>query len=162
MLHPDANGARWGGPLRADIGALPFDDDSFCAVLVRFAGVAGVVPGTVAAELSRVLAPHGVLLVVDVHAHSFWPGDGLPPQHWERALRAAGLAVAPAVRCGAPWPRARGEDGLPKWLVRGLGGAYLVAAHRLGSAAIPLRPALAKRRKVESAAFVPGARRQCA
>lgn len=162
ILHPARGGTGWDGPLRADSDALPFGDDSFCAVLVRFAGAAGAVPELIAGELARVLAPHGVLLVVDLHTGSFWPGDGMSPRRWERALRGAGLDVAPAVRCGSPWPRARGADGLPHWLVRGLGGAYVIEAHRRSSAAIPLRKAAKRRRKVEHGAFVPGAQRQCA
>ncbi|HET7563052.1 MAG TPA: hypothetical protein VFJ87_11800 [Rhodanobacteraceae bacterium] len=162
VLHPAPGGSGWQGPLRAESDALPFGDDSFCAVLVRFAGAVGVLPETVAGELSRVLAPHGVLLVVDMHTGSLWPGDGMSPRRWERALRAADLDVAPAVRCGSPWPRARGAEGLPRWLVRGLGGAYVIAAHRCSSAVIPLRKAAERRRKLEHGAFVPGARRQCA
>lgn len=162
VLHPAPHGAGWVGPLRADVDGLPFGDDSFCAVLVRFVGAALTEPCALAGELARVLAPHGVLLVVDLHAHSMWPGDGVVPARWEQALRGAGLALAPAVRFGPPWPRVRGGAGLPRWLVRTLGGAYVIAAHRCGSAAIPLRVVAEPRRAVEHGAFAPGARRQCA
>jgi SAM-dependent methyltransferase len=162
VLRPAAGGSGWQGALRAESDALPFGDDSFCAVLLRFAGAVGVVPEAVAGELSRVLAPHGVLLVVDLHTASLWPGDGMSPRRWERALRNADLDVGPATRCGSPWPRARGAEGLPHWLVRAVGGAYVIEAHRRKSAAIPLRKAAERRRKVEHGAFVPGTRRQCA
>lgn len=162
LLHPGRDGAGWRGPLRAGSDALPFGDDSFCAVLVRFAGAAGVAPEVIAGELARVLAPHGVLLVVDLHAHSLWPADGMPQRRWLRSLRRADLEVAPAQRCGAPWARPRGAQGLPRALVEWLGGAYVIEAHRCASAAIPLRSASARRQKVERGTLVPGARRQCA
>lgn len=152
----------WEGPLRAARDALPFGDESFCAVLVRFVACGDGVVEDLAAELARVLAPHGVLLVADVHPRSWWRAGTLPGR-WERALRRAGLDVAPATRCGSPWPRTRGADGVPDWLVRGLGGAWVVEAHRRASAAIPLRKAPSSRRAVEQAGtLVPGARRQCA
>jgi SAM-dependent methyltransferase len=162
VLHPEPGGTGWQGPVRAESDALPFGDDSFCAVLVRFAGAVGGVPEVIAGELSRVLAPHGVLLVVDMHTGSLWPGDGTSPRRWECALRAADLDVAAAVRCGSPWPRGRGAEGLPRWLVHGLGGAYVIEAHRRSSAVIPLRKAAVRRRKLDHGAFVPGARRQSA
>jgi SAM-dependent methyltransferase len=161
MLQPAPHGSGWRGPLRADTSPLPFGDDSFCAVLVRFIGAAGVAPEAVAGELSRVLAPHGVLLVADMHPRSLWRSDSAPPGHWERALRAVDLKVGPATRCGAPWPRAQGADGVPHWLVRGLGGAYVIEARRRTLAAIPMRKATARRHAVEHN-LLPGARRQCA
>ncbi|WHZ18899.1 MAG: hypothetical protein OJF55_001048 [Rhodanobacteraceae bacterium] len=159
-LSPHGSGSGWEGPLRADEDALPFGDESFCVVLVRFAAVAD--PETLAAELARVLAPHGVLLVADLHPRSLWHA-GEAPGRWERALRRAGLDVLPAVRCGAPWPRARGAAGMPHWLVRGMGGAWVVEARRRALAAIPLRKAAVGRRAVEQGGtLVPGAHRQCA
>ncbi len=162
-LHPaKAGGEGWCGPLRADATDLPLADDAFCAVLVRFGGAAGIAPEGIADELARVLAPHGLLLVADGHPRSLWRGRAMPPSRWERALRRAGLEVKPARRCGAPWPRARGARGLPRWLVRSLGGAYVIEARRGGVAAIPLRRAAARRRAAEPSALLPGARRQCA
>lgn len=160
VLSPDLSGTRWQGPLRASLDALPFGDESFCAVLVRFPAHAGVVPDVVAPELARLLAPHGTLLVADLHPHSLWHAGSVPGR-WEHALRAVGLEVSPAVRCGSPWPRARGSAGMPDWLARGIGGAWVVAARRRTLAAIPLRKAAA-RRTVEHRALLPGARRQCA
>ncbi len=160
VLQPAPHGTGWRGPLHADTSPLPFGDDSFCAVLVCFTG-AEVAPESIAGELSRVLAPHGVLLVTDMHPRSLWHSDSVSPGRWERALRAADLKVAPAMRCGAPWPRAQGVEGMPHWLVRGLGGAYVIEARRRTLAAIPLRKTTAKRHAVEHN-LLPGARRQCA
>jgi SAM-dependent methyltransferase len=160
-LLPAAGGAGWEGPLRADADVLPFANESFCAVLVRFAANACVEADALAAELARVLAPHGTLLIADLHPRSLWQ-TGAAPGPWERALRRAGLEVSPAVRCGSPWRRARGAAGMPHWLVRGMGGAWVIEAHRRSSAAIPLRKPSPGRRKAEQTALAPGARRQCA
>jgi SAM-dependent methyltransferase len=157
-LRPDSVDGAWRGALRADADALPFDDEAFCAVLVRFAG-AGVDPEAVAAELGRVLASHGTLLIAGLHPRSMWRA-GVAPARWERALRRAGLDVTPAVRCGSPWPSARGAAGLPGWLVRGIGGAYVIEAHRRAVTAIPLRRSAARRRAVDHKAWLPGAHRK--
>lgn len=161
VLHPDRRADGWNGMLRAAADALPFGDDSFCAVLARFACGAGSEPEALAGELARVLAPHGVLLVAGLHPHSLWRA-GIAPGRWERALRAADLDVAPAARCGAPWRRSRGESGLPGWLVHATGGAYVIEAHRRVLNTIPLRRPASTRRAAEATTLVPGAHRQCA
>lgn len=147
----------WQGPLQGRLDALPFADDAFCAVLAGFDASVDV---TVAEELARVLAAHGTLLVAGLHARSLWRG-GVRPGRWERALRAAGLDVRPAVRCGTPWPSARGAADLPEWLVRAAGGAWVIEARRSVLATLPLRAA-AGRLAMEHATLLPGAHRQCA
>lgn len=159
IVQPGPGDGGWQGPLRAAVDELPFGDESFCAVLVRFADRAGVAPETAAAELARVLAQHGTLLIAGLHPRSLWH-EGVAPGRWERALRGAGLDVAPATRCGSPWPRVRGAAGMPKWLVRGIGGAYVIEAHRRVVTAIPLRKSASSRRTVEHKALLPGANRQ--
>lgn len=149
----------WRGPLQARLAEMPFVDDSFCVVLACCVGAAGAMDGG-AGEFARMLAPHGTLLVVDLHPCSLWRG-GVAPHRWGRALRAAGLSVKPAVRCGAPWPRAAGVAGLPDWVTRHCGGAYIIEARRSVLAVLPLRAA-AGRRTAEPATLLPGARRQCA
>lgn len=157
-LSPSAARAGWRGPLRARLGELPFADDSFCAVLACLPDAADV---SFAPELARILAPHGRLLVAGLHPRSLWH-YGVAPRRWERALRRAGLDVLPAVRCGAPWPRTRGDAGLPRWLVRSAGGAWIVEARRSVLAALPLRRASSAHRAVEHNTLLPGAHRQCA
>jgi SAM-dependent methyltransferase len=157
-LRPDADAGRWCGSLGTAADALPFGDESFCAELVRFTQDTGIEPEAVAGELARVLAPHGVLLIADVHPRSLWHA-GAAPGRWERALRAAGLKVSSTVRCGAPWPRVRGAAGVPHWLVRGMGGAWVIEAQRRTLAAIPLRKTAA-RRVVETKPVLPGAHRK--
>lgn len=156
-LQPDPDATSWNGAVRASIDALPFEDEAFCAVLVRFPR--GVEVGATAIELARVLAPHGTVLIVDLHPRSIWHG-GSSPGAWSRALCKAGLDVSPSVRCGSPWPRERGVAGVPRWLVRGMGGAWLLEARRRTFAAIPLRKAAASRRAVEHKTLLPGAHRQ--
>lgn len=153
---PEADGV-WHGPLRGRLDALPFADDAFCVVLAGFDAAVDV---AAADELARVLAAHGTLLIAGFHPRSLWH-RGVGPGHWERALRSAGLDVRPAVRCGAPWPRARGAAGMPEWLVRGAGGAWVIEARRSVLATLPLRAA-ASRRAMEHATLLPGAHRQCA
>lgn len=143
--------------MRTRLVELPFSDDSCCAVLACFLDAADV---TFAPELARVLAPHGRLLVAGLHPRSLWR-CGVAPRRWERALRDAGLDVLPAVRCGSPWPRARGAIGLPDWLVRSMGGAWIVEARRSVLASLPLRRTSAHR-GVEHGTLLPGAHRQCA
>jgi SAM-dependent methyltransferase len=156
-LTPSPTDSQWRGPLHTHLAELPFADDSFCAVLACFQDAADA---SFAPELARVLAPHGRLLVAGLHPRSLWH-CGVAPRRWERALRSAGLDVLPAVRCGAPWPRARGAAGLPRWLVRSAGGAWIVEARRSVLAALPLRRA-SGHRVVEHSPVMPGARRQCA
>lgn len=159
-LHAGIDAHAWNGAVRASITGLPFENEAFCAVLVRFAQ--GLVPDdSHARELARVLAPHGTLLMADLHPHSLWHA-GAAPGRWVRALRDAGLEVAPIVRCGAPWPRRHGAAGVPEWLVRGAGGAWLLEARRRSFAAIPLRKPAVGRRVAEHNTLLPGARRQCA
>jgi SAM-dependent methyltransferase len=136
---------------------MPFADDSFCAILACFMPDADA---AVAAELARVLAPHGSLLVAGMHPRSLWL-RGVTPSRWERLLRNAGLDVRPAVRCGAPWPRPRGDAGLPRWLVHGIGGAWVIEARRSVLATLPLRKP-AGHRAIEPGTLMPGAHRQCA
>ena len=154
-LLPSGTASEWQGPLRARIDALPFADDSCSAVLACFADAADV---SFAPELARTLAPHGRLLVAGLHPRSLWR-RGVTPRRWERALRGAGLDVLPAARCGAPWPRANGATGLPRWLVHGLGGAWIIEARRSVLTALPLRRAAAAR-AVEHKTLLPGAHRQ--
>lgn len=149
----------WRGPLRARLAELPFGDDSFGVVMACCVGNAGAI-GETAHEFARLLAPHGTLLVVELHPCSLWRG-GVAPHRWARNLRAAGLSVKPAARCGAPWPRASGDEGLPEWLARRFGGVYVLEARRSVLAMLPLRTA-AKRRAAEPATLLPGARRECA
>lgn len=163
---------RLDGPLRAGIDELPFIDGSFCLVLIRHAAGRGALPERIAQEAARVLAPHGLLVVIELHPWSGWRlwlarerrhgldiPQATPPQQWVRALLGAGLSAGLTRRCGAPWPRQQGLRGLPRWMGRG-GGAYLLDARKRNGSGIaqrlqPARPYAA----VEHASLVPGAQR---
>lgn len=157
---------EWSGPVRAELADLPFADGTFCVVYACFPGSGSVSPESLARELARVLAAHGVLVVADVHPVALWRAPSSSPWRWQRALRGAGLEVGNATRFGAPWPRAHGTDGLPRWLIRALGGGWLLAARRRDeTGATVIRPAFASRPVREpAAALLPGAgaHRQCA
>ena len=157
VLRRDA-GQGWRGAVLADADALPFADAAFCAVLACFPAAGDT---TLAAELARVLAPGGTLLVAHRHPCSLWRA-GEWPGRWQRALRAAGLQVSAAHRCGAPWPRVGGAAGLPAWLGAAAGGAWIIEAHHVAATPIPLRPAVTAQRAAEHSTLVPGTQRQCA
>lgn len=158
------------GPLRAAPDALPFCDNSFGAVLIRHLAGARMRPQDLAPEAARVLAPHGLLLVIECHPFSIWRpwlaarlrrGESsiatFPPRQWERALREAGLVVETPRRCGAPWP---GTHAAPRWLERICGGAWLLAARKRDEAAIVQRLQPRRARAVaEQTSWLPGAHR---
>ncbi|MEO6968230.1 MAG: methyltransferase domain-containing protein [Rhodanobacteraceae bacterium] len=161
-----------GGPLRAKVEKLPFVDGSFSVALIRHAAGCGAIPERVADEVARVLAPHGLLMVVELHPWSAWRPwlaghrrrgiDGLrviSPQRWRRALRIAGLSVSLARRCGAPWPRRRGASGLPRWFSR-CGAAYLLEARKRNDTSVVRRLQPARSRvAAERTPLVPSAHR---
>lgn len=172
LLRPDHDDAL-SGELRAWPEALPFVDASFCVVLIRYIAGCGLQPNQLAHEAARVLAPHGLLLVVELHPWSAWrPWLNVrvrhaepvpyvvPPRRWRRALRAAGLVVGETRRCGAPWPRTDGMRGLPRWAGR-CGGAYLLQARkRDGVTLITQRPSTVRpRATAEHTTWAPGAHR---
>jgi len=158
------------GPLRAEPDALPFCDNSFGAVLVRHLAGAGVSPRQVAAEAARVLAPHGLLLVVECHPLSLWRpwwaarrkrGEvflrAVASHRWRSALLKAGLAVGEPSRCGAAWPSTRS---MPRWLERTCGEAWLLSARKRDDATVAQRMQPRRTRAVaEHAPWMPGAHR---
>jgi len=158
------------GPLRADPVALPFCDNSFGAVLIRHLAGAGVPPRTLAGEAARVLAPHGVLLVVECHPVSAWRpwwaarrrrGEislhAVAPRRWRSLLRQAGLSVGEPLRCGAVWPSPRT---MPRWLELAFGDAWLLSARKRDEALIMQRMQHRRTRGVsEREPSMPGAHR---
>ncbi|HEY3521467.1 MAG TPA: methyltransferase type 11 [Rhodanobacteraceae bacterium] len=158
------------GPLRAEPAALPFCDNSFGAVLIRCLAGAGVPPGTLAGEAARVLAPHGVLLVVECHPLSAWRpwwaarrrrGEvalcAVAPRRWRSVLRQAGLSVGEPLRCGAAWPSTRA---MPRWLEHACGDAWLLSARKRDDILVMQRLQHRRTRAVsERAPSMPGAHR---
>lgn len=147
-----APGGSLEGPLRALPAALPFSDASFSTVIIRYLAGAGVSPDHLLGEAARVLASHGLLLVIELHPRSLWRPwllrharshdstlQTVAPRHWRNALRIHGLASRGLQRCGAPWPREAGSVGLPRWLVKLAGAAYLLKARKQADAPIVQR-----------------------
>jgi SAM-dependent methyltransferase len=157
------------GPLRAQPGALPFCDNSFGAVLIRHLGGAGVPPRAVAGEAARVLAPHGVLLVIECHPLSLWRpwwsarrtrGEfflgAVASRRWRSVLLRTGLAVGESTRCGAAWPSTRE---MPRWLERACGEAWLLSARKREDSLSMQRMQTRRARVAEQAPWMPGAHR---
>ena len=156
--HVEAN--RLGGDVICAADALPWEDDAFRLVLVQHA--ADVLParGRLIDELTRVLAPGGVLLWYGLNPWSPW----LVWMHWQarrglalprtlpaeiarRRLLRRQLAPVSIDYVGACWPQ-RGERsavGAARWLAR-MRGAYLLTASKQRAVLTPLRPRLVRER----------------
>lgn len=154
---------RFGGDILAAPGALPFEDAAFQLVLAQHAGDA-LPDEALAEELSRVLAPGGVLLW---HAFNPW-SPWLAWIHWQtrggaapefanaktqqrRFLRAR-LDPVSVRYVGSCWPTRRddaGTGGARSRLLAPLRGAYVLIARKQRAALIPLRA----RRKRAGVAF---------
>lgn len=96
---------------QADVANLPFDGASFEVVSSRFSAHHYAEPARVIAEVARVLVPGGRFLLVDTVAPEDPAGDTFlnaiellrdashvrdhSVKQWQRALEAAGFAVAP-------------------------------------------------------------------
>lgn len=164
------------GDLLGSADALPFADDSFRAVVLRFAAEAIGGPEALADELARVLAPQGIALIAALHPLSLWQpwlalhahreGAALTlagPGRWRSVLAARGVDVYAVRRYGAAWPRSQSSGAQPRWLRATAGGGYMLIARKRRSAMIPLRlrprPAAVVARH---GTLAPGAHRACA
>lgn len=167
-------GARLEGPIRAEVDALPFLDGSFSLVLIRHLGGAGASVETLVTEAARVLASHGLLLTVEFHSLSLWRpwlarrlrrGEdalrAVSPNRLQKVLRTNGLVVRAQWRCGAPWPRAKGMQGLPRWCAEAAGAVYLLKARKRDSSGVVrrLHPTRRTRKAREQVPWAPGAQR---
>lgn len=166
-LQPEVHGG-FAGPLRAKADALPFCDSSFGAVVLRHLAGADFRPDALAREAARVLAPHGVLVVIECHPCSAWRwstrgarnGDALRaslPRRWKKALLQAGLSVGELTRCGAAWPVAHAT---PRWLERIAGGAWVLQARKRHDATLAQRMSARRAHAVpEQTSWMPGTHR---
>lgn len=170
-LSPD--GERLEGPVRAEVDALPFADGSFSLVLIRHLIGAGAPIDALIAEATRVLASHGLLLAHEFHSASLWRPwlarrrhrgeDALrvvAPGRLQNVLRANGLVVRAQWRCGAPWPRSSGMQGLPHWSAEAAGAVYLLKARKRDSSGVVRRLSARRTRSArEQVPWAPGAQR---
>ncbi|HEX6613271.1 MAG TPA: methyltransferase domain-containing protein [Rhodanobacteraceae bacterium] len=173
MLKLSAGGQLLAGPLRAEVDALPFSDGSFSLVLIRHLLGAGTPAQPLVAEAARVLASHGLLCALEFHSISLWRpwllrrssrGEEslrvVPPGRLQGILRANGLMVRAQWRCGAPWPRATGMQGLPRWTAEAAGAVYLLKARKRDSSGVVRRLHSRRTRSArEQVPWAPGAQR---
>jgi SAM-dependent methyltransferase len=173
VLKLSAGGERLDGPVRAEVDALPFSDGSFSLVLMRHLVGAGAPVDALVAEASRVLASHGLLLALEFHSLSLWRpwlarrrrrGEDtlrvVAPSRLQTVLRANGLVVRAQWRCGAPWPRSEGMQGLPRWSAEAAGAVYLLKARKRDSNGVVRRLSARRTRSArEQVPWAPGAQR---
>lgn len=173
VLRFSAKTGRLGGPLRAEVDALPFLDGSFSLVLVRHLVGAGAPKDALVAEAARVLASHGLLLTLEFHSLSLWRPwlagrrrrgeealQPVSPSRLQGVLRANGLVVRAQWRCGAPWPRPTGMQGLPHWSAEAAGAVYLLKARKRDSSGVVRRLHSRRTRSArEQVPWAPGAQR---
>lgn len=173
VLRLSAGSGHLEGPVRAEVDALPFSDGSFSLVLMRHVVGAGASMETLMGEAARVLASHGLLVALEFHSLSLWRPwlaarkrrgeDALrvvSPSRLQGALRANGLVVRAQWRCGAPWPRSGGMQGLPHWSAEAAGAVYLLKAHKRDSSGVVRRLHARRTRKArEQVPWAPGAQR---
>ena len=152
-MHVERDG--FAGDVVAAPAALPCEDDAFRLVLVQHAG--DVLPsrrGALLDEISRVLAPGGVLLWYGLNPWSPW----LAWMHWQarrglafpravsadiarRRLLRRQLAPVSVDYVGACWPQ-RGEPSAihSARVLAPMRGAYLLTASKQRAVLTPLRP----------------------
>lgn len=173
VLRCSASAGRLEGPLCAEVDALPFLDGSFSLVLIRHLVGAGAPMGPLIGEAARVLASHGLLLTMEFHSLSLWrpwlarrKGGGedalrvVSSSRLQGVLRANGLVVRAQWRCGAPWPRATGMQGLPRWTAEAAGAVYLLKARKRDSSGVVRRLHSRRTRSArEQVPWAPGAQR---
>lgn len=159
--HPEwtrlyLQGDGFGGDLRCSPDSLPFESDSMQLIVARHVGDM-LDPGSgLEAELARVLAPGGMLLLFGLNPLSPWrfwlsrqvrQGWRLPgyrsPGRMRRTLDDCKLSIVAREFLGGAWPNLTLQTPLPE--DRRMGavweGAWLLAARkqRLGMHPIPLR-----------------------
>ena len=173
VLKLSSGGKRLEGPLHAEVEALPFSDGSFSLVLIRHLVGAGAPMNALVAEATRVLASHGLLLALEFHPVSLWRpwlaarerrGEGalrvVGCNRLQHVLRANGLVVRAQWRCGAPWPRPAGMQGLPHWSAEAAGAVYLLKARKRDISGVVRRLSARRTRSArEQVPWAPGAQR---
>ncbi len=158
-VHAERGG--FGGDVRCAPDALPWEDEAFRLVVAQHAGDVLPADGFVE-ELTRVLAPGGMLLWFALNPWSPWLAwmhwqarSGLPlphavhPDAARRRLLRAQLAPVSVDYLGGCWP----QHGVPSLLHRlrvltPLRGAYLLTASKQRAVLTPLRPRPLRERRV--------------
>ncbi len=148
---------------------LPFLDDAFDLVLLRHALEVSATPQDLLEEVSRVLAPGGVLAITGLHPFSAW----LPWMMWrtrgrspamhspillERWVNRIELDIERVERVGHLWPSSRGSFDA----THVFGGGYLMLARKRRRMATPIRLKPKAVPATVNVGLAPGARRNAA
>jgi SAM-dependent methyltransferase len=147
-VRMQTDGSRYRGDLKA-AGAecLPFVDDAFELVLLRYALEMTVLPMTMLHEVTRVLAPGGVLAITGVHPLSVWAAwlrwrarDNPPvlsmPLRLMLDLQQEGFEIEQSQRTGCVLPSGITAHGIGSKM---FGGGYVIIARKRRGAVTPLR-----------------------
>lgn len=168
-LHLDDRQYRGDLQVAAD-ESLPFIDDAFDLVLLRHVIEVAPAASALLAEVIRVLAPGGLLVLTGVHPLSAWSPwlhwrarDCVPALHlpWQlgQKLQSAGLDVEWVRRVGRFWPGLATTRESP---VNVLGGGYVLIARKRRRMVTPLRIKPAPVRLPANGRLSPGTRRSSA
>lgn len=168
-LHADAGALR--GDVDGAADALPFEDGAFQLVVAQHAGDALPAAPQFVGELTRVLAPGGVLLWFGFNPWSPWlmwlhwrARGGLPvpaamgPDALRRRLAAGGLAAGAVRLFGSCWPSQGEVDGA----IAPLRAAWSMTADKRRAVLTPL-PLRRQRQRVSARpSLAAPSRRSCA
>lgn len=160
-------GGEFTGDLRVRADeALPFLDDSFCAVLLNHVLEHTANSTALLDEAARMLIPGGLLALTGFHPLSAWTpwllcqGVRRPalagPAWLRRRLATHGVQTYAVRRFGPAFPGVAAAPGQAL-----LGGGFLLLARKRRAAVTPLR-VRPQGARVPVRTFAPGARRECA
>ncbi len=175
---PSDRGA-FSGVARFDPAELPFVNDSFQLVIAQHAFELVADAEALASEVSRVLAPEGVLLMIGFNPFGSWR-----PWLMGQSARGARLALQSASACSSRLARqqietlqvrypglilpndpARPPSRYARWFAEAFGrfgSSWLLLARKRRSTLTPLRLRSSKRELALSPRLAPGAHRACA
>jgi hypothetical protein len=174
-LHADTSGL--GGQLRCHPHSLPFEDDSMQLVVARHASDSLGRDSGIEAELARIVAPGGLLMIFGFNPVSSWRPwwaarvrDGMPAPSFRsigstrRLLLDQKLSMGRGEFLGGFWPSALASEPMSATRTSGVfwQGAWLLMARkqRFGMHPIPLRSP--RRRPAMSPGLLQSSSRQAA
>lgn len=180
LLHADTP-QYLAGDANCSIRSLPFADDSFRVVLVQHAHEVLDDAAAFQDEISRILAPDGVAIIVGFAPVSPWRGwiaaqqrkgsspvNLATPGQWRRALARQGVDAYALRRIGSVFPRPvfgeREHSHRANLWQRGLDplrSSFLLLARKRRGAVKPVRIG-SRERPVLAPRLAPGAQRACA
>jgi SAM-dependent methyltransferase len=177
-VSPRGDG-QFSGAARFDAAELPFVNDSFQLVIAQHAFELVSDVDDLASEVSRVLAPEGVLLVFGFNPFGSWR-----PWLISQSMRSARLSLQSATACTTRFARqqidtlqvrypglmlpndpAQPPSGYARWFAHTFGrfgSSWLLLARKRRSTLTPLRLRSSQRERAMNPRLAPGAHRACA